>query len=435
MAALTESKKGKTNIEESEKKFKSSNSDIQQVYSDMPTLLVLAVLKNFSSAEHPLNSSEILEKIVALYGLDIRTLRRKLVGLELITDVGRKYQNSADIFEYQEDNADEDSFEEELLNYCIAQTIRITCNGSIRVVQEKEGGHKKYYFEPLLNESYMDMLESSIISNQYLSEKEQQYLIRTLSTLGSVACLNPDDPAIDLEEVCNALPPADIKPAKNPAYPLLKQINLLYRAVTEGWQIEIVYGEYRQAHGKNYPVLMPKKKAYHLHPYALFFNDGNHYLLATHDGHDNPAHFRVDRIYSAKILRDPEDARLPLKRAPRPASLRPFFTSKGFQQEKYTDTYPLMSIYQETKITECTLQCAQQELAIVIDTFGKKNVRMKSAPTDAAPFYQIAVKAQYESLVLFCTQQHMTTTILSPKELICDVRERLMESVRKYENA
>ena len=417
-------------------------TELNSLHSDLTTLLILATLKNFSTKEYPLKSSEIHSRMQELYGSyvkDLKSVKRKLNALEYLTSIldhSELLDSDTSLYE-PEENIKRDLTNEFTLNGNIAYILRQTCNGILRTVQEKEGKLKKYYFEPLLMDSHLDMLSSSVISNQYLSDEERNYMLNAISSLAPFSQNQNNDTAFHLNEslswpeLCS---PETVKPfaTDNPSFALLERINLLYQAVTKGYKVAIKYGIYKREYGKKTPILTSKEKELELHPYALLFNNGRHYLIATQSTHKDPGHFRVDRIYHVKFLPDPDDARIPAKRNPLPDSLRPYFKGETFLQEKYTKTYPLMTIYHEINIINATLQGNDRALNILIDYLGKNNLRIISDPKDSNLEYRITVNAQYEALVNLCAQQHSLITVISPRNLIEDVTSKLKESLEKY---
>ena len=417
-------------------------TELNSLHSDLTTLLILATLKNFSTKENPLKSSEIYSRMKDLYGSyikDLKSIKRKLNALEYLTSIldhPELLDSDTSVYKPEENNK-KDLTNEFTLNWSMAYILRQTCSGILRTVPQKEGKHKKYYFEPLLMDSHLDMLSSSVISNQYLSDEEKDYMLNAISSLAPFSqnqhkytTFYPNEP-LSWPELCSHEP---LKPftTDHPSFVLLKHINLLYQAVTKGYKIAIKYGTYKREYGKKTPILTSKEKELELHPYALLFNNGKHYLIATQTTHKDPGHFRVDRICDIKLLPDSDDARIPAKRNPLPDSLKPYFEGTTFLQEKYTKTYPLMTIYHEINIVNATLQGNDRALNILVDHFGKDNLYIISDPKDSSLEYRITVNAQYEALVNVCAQQHSLITIISPHNLIEDVTSKLKESLEKY---
>ena len=298
----------------------------------------------------------------------------------------------------------------------------------------------RYYFKPLLDKSDVDMVCGTITSNRYLTTKEKEYLIAREKTL----CYG--DKYIQDQ---NPLPEKPDNTQKQLSERVLKMVNTLYDAIREKYQVDVIYGAYGED-TKRYcrPVLLSRNedKPYHLNPYAMVWNDGEYYLLATHRGHTNISHFRVDRIVSVKPAVKEDDATKNEKREPIPETLRPFFKRthgrEEFQSENYTATYPLMTIFGEEDLCEAVVECKANAIGVVIDYFGMDlrimppMLEHESDETDINGQTQRYVsirlpKAQYENLRGFCLLQHSIVTVVSPERLIRDVIEGLMASVVK----
>ncbi|MBQ9438043.1 MAG: WYL domain-containing protein [Lachnospiraceae bacterium] len=297
-----------------------------------------------------------------------------------------------------------------------------------------------YCFKPLLDKSDVDLVCGTITSNRYLTMNEKEYLIAREKTL----CYG--DKYIQDQ---NPLPEKPRNAQKQLSEQVLKIANTLYDAIRRKYQVDITYGFYGEDPKRNHhPVLLAKNenKPYHLNPYAMLWNDGEYYLLATHRGHTNISHFRIDRIVAVRFAASEDDATKNRKREPIPDSLKPFFKRahgrEEFQAERYTAMYPLMAIFGEADLCEAVVECKANAIGVVIDYFGM-NLRIMP-PTLEHPSNELDLngrsqsyvsiklpKAQYENLRGFCLLQHSIVTVVSPDRLIRDVREGLIASADK----
>ena len=382
--------------------------------------LLIRILKEEASEENPMSAALISDRLSEITGLDHseKTVLRKL---QRLVDLQKKIDDSV-----------------------LEKHLQLSLGGTMIEISNREKGvrhvQNRYYFKPLLDKSDVDMVCGTITSNRYLTTKEKEYLIAREKTL----CYG--DKYIQDQ---NPLPEKPQNAQKQLSEQMLKIVNTLYDAIREKYQVDVIYGAYGEDIKRyRHPVLLARNedKPYHLNPYAMIWNDGEYYLLATHRGHTNISHFRVDRIVSVQPAVKEDDATKNRKREPIPDALRPFFKRMHgrveFQAEQYTATYPLMAIFGEEDLCEAVIECKSNAIGVVIDYFGMDlrimppMLEHESDETDingqAQRYVSIRLpRAQYENLRGFCLLQHSIVTVVSPERLIRDVREGLMASVVK----
>ena len=391
---------------------------------------IVFILKKLSHKDSPLSASTIADYMGFLTGEihSEKTILRKLKSLCAL----------------QSDNTD----------HTLENTLWLTFGGSIVEVsnEKKKGITKKqsqFYFKPMMHESDLALVCGAIASNRYLSDNEKNYLLSREMTLSS---LNADTSSIrqQIDALAQAPLTYDYLSESNNNATHLKHINHLYSAIKNGTMIEIIYGIFDLDDKGNRVNFRPKNvnKPYRLNPYAMLWNSGAFYLLATHDGHSNSVHFRVDRIISIKDIVTEDDATIKKERAPLPDMLKPFFKPAGklhyeFLPEKYTATYPLMGIYDNTNYLDCFVECTATTLSILIDTFGANlrifpsHVPHREDEVDylgrQQHFLIAGIKqVQYDNIVKFCVQQHTSITAIYPPKLVEDVRNTLKASFERY---
>lgn len=328
-----------------------------------------------------------------------------------------------------------------LLPYLCGGEVR-SCPASRRY-GKTAGKQKKYYFAPLLSEGDMDMICGSVRSSRYLSDAEKEFLLARLQILcpafgldGGTFDRRKSRPLDGIRSL-----PQRPRAARSGGLPVesskfLPHIQRIHEAIRQGWQIRVTYGVYGTDARGNVDFRAANPDApYILNPYAMMWNGGRYYLIATHRGHDNPTHFRLDRILSVQVhTRDGEDgALLPAARDAVPALLRPYFKGSGrakeFDATRYANTYPDMRIYGEENRITCRFAYTPTSLQILIDSFGAKNLQREDAPADCIRVRNV----QYENALGFCVRMADQLTLLSPPELVEDVRRKLSAIAKKYE--
>ena len=335
----------------------------------------------------------------------------------------------------------------------VYDTIAVVYGGRIVTVPGKP---KKYYFEPFINPSDLNMIKGSILSDKYLSDKEKDYL----TSVEDLLC--PVQASRELTEASNLERPASIDET-NP-YQVSNwfySIQTIFEAIKSKKQLKLIYGEYYFDSIKkpSRPKFQVKNtdNPYIVNPYALLWNNVHQYLIATTNEHENVSHYRIDRIYSAKIHKtaDEKGNFIPVKRKAVPPSLHSFYKGDDFNAEKYATTFPLMISASDNKhfLNNVVLECPTTALSTIIDHFGH-NVKIsnsnktlesntqKSDSKQLISFCKVELKRVcYESILMFCLQQQASVfspfpriVALAPKELVDDIKLKLRETLEYYES-
>lgn len=335
----------------------------------------------------------------------------------------------------------------------VYDTIAVVYGGRIVTVPGKP---KKYYFEPFINPSDLNMIKGSILSDKYLSDKEKDYL----TSVEDLLC--PVQASRELTEASNLERPASIDET-NP-YQVSNwfySIQTIFEAIKSKKQLKLIYGEYYFDSIKkpSRPKFQVKNtdNPYIVNPYALLWNNGHQYLIATTNEHENISHYRIDRIFSAKIhkIADEKGNFIPVKRKAVPPSLQSFYKGDDFNAEKYATTFPLMISASDNKhfLNNVVLECPTTALSTIIDHFGH-NVKIsnsnktlesntqKSDSKQLISFCKVELKRVcYESILMFCLQQQASVfspfpriVALAPKELVDDIKLKLRETLEYYES-
>ncbi len=382
--------------------------------------LLIRILKEEASEEHPMSAALICDRLSEITGLEHseKTVLRKL---QRLVDLQKRIDDSV-----------------------LEKHLQLSLGGIMIEISNREKGvrhiQNRYYFKPLLDRSDVDMVCGTITSNRYLTMKEKEYLIAREKTL----CYG--DRYVQDQ---NPLPGKPHSVQKQLSEQVLKIVNSLYDAIREKYQVEVIYGFYGEdSQRRHHPVLLARNenRPYHLNPYAMIWNDGEYYLLATHRGYTNVSHFRIDRIVSVQPSVNEDDATKNRKREPLPDSLRPFFKrlhgKEEFQTEQYTVTYPLMAVFGKEDLCEAVVECRANAIGVVIDYFGMDLRIMppmlehgsEEVDLNGLPQRYVSIrlpKAQYENVRGFCLLQHSIVTVVSPDRLIRDVKEGLLASADK----
>ena len=379
--------------------------------------LMVYILQTKSSAESPLTATEIENELVQI--IPFQKQARRLTDIILnIKDIENVYD-----------------------------TISAVYGGKLIVL---DGKPKKYYFEPFINPSDLNMIKGSIISDKYLSDKEKDYL----TSVEDLLC--PVQAGRELTKVSNLERPVSID--KTNPYQVSNwfySIQTIFEAIKKGYQLELTYGEYSLDSTRI--TIKPKLKVknaespYIINPYALLWNNGHQYLIATANDYENPSHYRIDRIKKAVFhkTQDKHGNLVPEKRNPIPGSLKLFYKNNEFDADRYASIFPLMIAASDSQnfLTDVVLECPVSSLSVIIDYFGHKvkihpSERVAEINGRSISFCKIELKRVCrKSILMFCLQQQTSVfspfpriVALAPKELVDDIKTKLKETLAYYES-
>lgn len=400
-------------------------NDKEKILTSYMEIWIIYVLSVYSDAEHPMSQNEIAQKISLLTGLGDRGLKE---GKEnpIAKTVGRKLQGLELMGNFYESDSESRS---------IGEAFYRVVGGRVVFVPSRPAG---FYYEPILDDGDVSMICAAVDSNDFLSQDEKDYLI----TREAAACSykrNTEDylqmggrtskgvlklprkPSVKAE---NNLPPAK-------ASATLWKISIIQYAIRKKLKIKVVPGQYK-AGAKNIEFAPKRKRESILNPYALICQNGQYYLVVTHDGYSNPTHYRLDRLYSVDII--PEDAPKSRnkykKRDDIPVKLQRYFKGNTFKASDYTAAYPLMAYNDEEGMKKCEFTCPERASSIVIDYFGIGDT-VKMEKLEDGKIIKFTVLADYENVKMFCSQQYQYITPLSPPQLVDEVKEKLREALER----
>jgi predicted DNA-binding transcriptional regulator YafY len=313
-------------------------------------LCILNILTKYSDPDHILSVNDIQEKMKTIYDINVdrRTIYRNVNAL---------IEFGYDISKYDEN---------------------------------KEGYYlRERDFEP----SELHMLCDAVLTADCIPEKQGRTLMRKLQGLGSTyqtKCINR-----------LALMKTD---RKSISPQLFYNIDLLDEAISTNKQVEFDYYTF----DIDLKLKPRREKKYVANPYALYWSNGQYYLISNMDIHEGVTHFRLDRIRNLVVTSNP------LKPAP-----------KGFNEYEYASKALFMF---GGEAQTFTIKCEHRILNDVIDRFGDKIIIQES---DADTFTAI-VKATTGGMRIWAIHYVETCKVLSPEWLVEDVKSALRTGMRKY---
>jgi len=322
-------------------------------------------------------------------------------------------------------------------------TIQYRCNERTGV----KNPQRFYYFVPDANDSMMNLLTGMVLCNPLIAQAEKGRLLEHMALM---------HPAYVEEFSKLPVKPRKRKksgelriPSESEAF--LRHVQTLYTAIEKEWKIAMIYGIYSRAEDNT--VCFQEKNDHQepswLNPFALLWDNGHYYLIATTDHHpESVRHYRVDRFIKIAYAMDCENKSIP--RCQIPTALLRYYKKGNFQTDQYVREHPGMRIYQKEHLINCTFELTDWEIQMMVDAFGSdlKIQKKTSAPTTRLdyngverPLYLAQVEqVQYENALAFALQHAEYITVREPLKLVKEVRawmegmlERLNET-RKNAN-
>ena len=319
--------------------------------------------------------------------------------------------------------------------------------GKVAYTTKSETGTKtknpqrSYYFIPDADNSKMDFLTGMVMCNPLIAQKEKKELLRCMSVMNP--CYRfPLSQYLDDEN--NKEPKKEEVQLPSESVKFLQHVQTLYTAVANGYQIEIVYGIYDRAENNKVLFRGKKKEKTILNPFALLWDQGHYYLIATtQERADFPRHYRVDRFIEVAIATaGEEDDKKPVPRCSRPLVLENrYFKHDVFLPKKYVQEHPGMRIYTEERLIDCVFELTDWELQMMVDAFGsdltvyRKGREPKTRIDyngEERELYLVTVEnVQYDNALSFALQHAEYITVRQPQKLVDDVRSKLKKMLEQ----
>ncbi len=403
-------------------KQKSKKTEQEKFLASYMEVWIVYILRTYSDKEHPMSTNEIVEKVTSLTGLGDRSLKEGNIN-SVAKTIGRRLNDLEMMGNY---------FDSDSSKGAVGEVFYRVVGGRIIAIP---GRPARYYFEPILESGDVSLICAAVESNHYLSPEEKEYLVRRESA--SCSYKEGEDEYRSMPESRfsgnTRLPRKPSGGNDRSALPsgsavTLKKISTLQYAIKKHLKIRVIPGTYY--HENDRIVFGPKRERESiLNPYAMICQNGQYYIIVTHEGYQNPTHYRVDRLYSVELIQDEgKKGTGYIKRDDIPTKLQRFFKGNKFQAEKYTSSFPLMVYADKNGTKKCEFLCKAEAVTVAIDYFGVGDTVKMSEP-DKDDYVKFSVLADYNNVKFFCIQQYQIVVPLSPAELKEDVTDSLMEAI------
>ncbi len=338
-------------------------------------LYILQILRKYTDINHTMTQQQIVEKLRSEYGLEVNraTVKRNLTDL---IDAGYDIQYTEVVRTYVDKKTGE---------------------------QEENVIYTDLYFQHDFTESELRMLIDGLLFSRSVPYKQRKQLIDKLGKLSSswfnqrmnhVHCMSWDSP-------------------QNPE--LFHTIDILDEAIVEGKQVRLTYGWFgtdmklhkaRNADGS--------EKRQIINPYQMVANEGRYYLICNNDHYDSAANYRIDRIMNVEKLETP------VKPRSRVEGL-----DEGLNLQKYV--YQHLNMF-SGRAEEVEFVIPRSFVSVTIDFFGKHVSFVERE--DGSVSCRLMVSR--EAMKRWAVQFGSTVRVMSPPELVEEIREEIRKAVDNY---
>lgn len=319
-------------------------------YKKFAPLYILQILERYTDEKHTITYEEICERLAK----DGFPMERKAISrhAEALKDIGFKIHGVGE--------RDEND----------------------KKIKTKRG----IWLEKDFSDENLQMLIDSVLYSKYISQVEAEELIKKIRGMGSATFQQKNKGIAKLSSVYHAREAG-----------FFKQLNVLQQAIAQEQKVKFVYGKYQALNGK----IEITERENTVSPYQLVFSNGKYYLIGYLHEKEQIWHFRVDRIFKAKLL---DEARKSV-----------YDTElKGISIGDYLLTHPNLFT---GKASSVVLKVNSDQIGHVIDTFGENFTVHKSDKLTTT----ISLRCNQDDAYYWALQFSSIVEVLEPQEL----RERL----------
>ncbi len=336
---------------------------------------ILDILRRYSDAKHCLSQKDIIGILDREYGMkaDRKSVSRNLTDL---MDAGYS------------------------INY--SQTVRMMPN---KVTGEPEENImlSDFYLDRDFTDSELRLLIDSLLFSKHIPYSQCEELVKKLEGLSNVYF------QARIKHI-RTMPESEQQNKQ-----LFYTIELLDEAISAESKVAFKYCSYgtdRQLHPKK--AADGSDKIYTVSPYQIAAANGRYYLICNCDGHDNIAHFRLDRIMDIEVINVPARQAATIEEA-----------KNGFDLPRHMAEH----IYMFSGGSGiATFRAKKQVLNDVIDWLGS-GIEIISQTDDD---FTARVRINYEAMRCWALQYSRQVRVLSPRSLVEQIKADLRSAMDNY---
>lgn len=269
----------------------------------------------------------------------------------------------------------------------------VPINGVNEISEDYEEPEKNFrisrsgiYLERDFSDENLQLLIDSVLYSKYISKAEAEDLMKKIRDMGSATFQKKNKGIAKLSSVYHA------REAR-----FFKELNVIQQAIAQEKKLSFSYGTYKESNGK----FVIEERNNTVSPYHLVFSNGKYYLIGYREEKNQIWHYRVDKIYKAKIE---SGNRKPITDT----------ALKGVSIGDYVLQHPFLFTGEAERIV---MKVNSNQIGHVVDTFGENFQRISYDKLTTT----IAVSCAEDDAYYWALQFSGIVEVLEPQNL----RERL----------
>lgn len=331
---------------------------------------ILDILKRYTDENHRLSQKQIADILKKEYNVKVE---RKTIKRNIMNLIDFGYE-----IEYTE-------------------TVRFIKNKS--GIKEESSTLSDFYLKRDFTDSELRLLIDSLLFNRYLPARQCKDMITKIEGLSNEFFKSR------VKHIQN-LP--DNMPRNNQIFFTL---DVLDEAISKNKKVSFTYNEY----GTDKKLHPRKSEPYVINPYQMVAVNDKYYLICNVDKYDNVAHFRVDRMTDIKMLQE---------------KVKPQKQVKGLENGIDLPKHVMEHIYMFSgESIRVKFKAKKYILSEILDWFGKEVQFMDETDDEVT----CSVYVNEMSMRKWALQYALHVKVLSPQNLVDNIKEDLKAAMDKYE--
>lgn len=349
-------------------------------------LNLLDILRKHTDEHHRITQNQLLSILKKQY--DMRVARRTVKN------------NMEKLMRYNE-QSDYDKVEYNILerHYTDKETDEI----------EVHETYTDFFYKHLFSHGELRLMIDSILFSNQIPKSQRKELIEKIEGLSS-------------EHFHSRIAHISMFSTNGPRNDeLFDTIECLDEAITNRKQVSFYYNKYR-VDEKSTLVFTPQvgsdgqARKYTINPYQMVTANGHYYLICNNDKYENLSHYRLDRITNIELLS---------------ASQKPIRKVEGQQYGLDLERHMAEHIYMfRGESVFVKLRFGKQLLSDFIDWFGTDHIRFSNQTEHEIT---ASVKVNKMAMRKWALQYATNVRVLSPKDLVDEIKEDLHKAWEKYQ--
>lgn len=407
---------------------------------------IIEILKTISTSNAPLTAPKICDLITSKYHANVsrQTIAKKLDELYdfCINNPDTFFEvYSGQIKKYYIDNNNSTRTHKEYIDF---EEYIISYGDNDCDVQKSPSSY--YAFIPKYTAEEYFILQSSVMTNPYFSQKDTSHILKKLSkdfyTIGYDTILEQERTSVI----------SNMRMTEDSTH-LIGNLQKLVSFINMKVQIEINYGKYYFDAPSSKIKLIPRKLASngtpifsHVDPICILQANGFYYLIAHTDRSKDVSDvisYRVDRIISIRVCRDL------LSSKPMLLDNDILKYRSQFSALEYIKHHPVMYAGEKTTIKMLVQETkAFSPVNALLDTFGRQiairpatdsetNQYLKASVSElkskGETWYSVRLNHSIEGTVLWAKQHIDIALIIYPDEAVKQLTDAVTLGLSRYE--